>query len=221
MSFDAILAAIEASGAQEVAQVRAERDAHAGRLLAEAEDTARARREAARRAARWPAAGECARLWQAAKLEALRIVGEAREALVTQALTETRQRLAGLRAEADYPLILRRLTEEALAGLGGERCGRLEVDPHDEVLLRCVLSDLGFNWSIAPTLDSWGGLIAYSEDDRVVVTNTLEARFERAQPILQRELAALFESETETPPEVKDEARVCPASTMATPACTH
>jgi len=138
----------------------------------------------------------------------------------------TRQRLAGLpppdasgglRAEPGYPLILRRLVEEAIHALGPLPAGRsassppsapqhlsdggeedlpaLEVDPRDEVLLHHILDDLGLDLSIMPTLRCWGGVVARSGDGRVVVTNTLEARLERATPFLCRDLAAFFEKE--------------------------
>jgi len=44
-------------------------------------------------------------------------------------------------------------------------------------------------------LDCWGGLVAKSEDGRIVVINTLEERLERATPFLRRYLAAFFENE--------------------------
>jgi vacuolar-type H+-ATPase subunit E/Vma4 len=57
------------------------------------------------------------------------------------------------------------------------------------------LTDLGLTLPINYNLDCWGGLIAQSEDGRVVVINTLETRLERAIPYLRRYLAALYEEE--------------------------
>ena len=199
MSAEAILDAIEASGETEIAHLRAGTEARAQQILEEAERKAATIREQARRAALRPAAGERARRLHQAKLEALRSVGEVRTRLVEEALTETRQRLAGLRAEPDYPLILRRLVEEAIHALGDEKsdgsCPVLEIDPHDDGLLRRILDEPGPDLPIVPSLKCCGGVVARSGDGRIVVTNTLETRLERATPFLRRDLAAFFEKE--------------------------
>ena len=199
MSLEAILAAIEASGEAEAARLRAEAEARAQRILDEAERKASTVREEARRAALRPAAGERARRLHQAKLEALRRVGEVRTRLVDAALAETRQRLACLRTGPDYPLILRRLIEEAIDALGEEerhsRAAVLEADPRDDVSLQRILDELSLDVSVVFSLDGWGGVVARSGDGRIVVTNTLEARLERATPFLRRHLAAVFEQE--------------------------
>jgi V/A-type H+/Na+-transporting ATPase subunit E len=154
-------------------------------------------------------AGEHARRLHQAKLEALQIIGQARNRLVEEALAETRRRLIARRAGPNYPLVLRLLVVEAIRALGlhlspvdNYTNGKgdsdqgppvLEADPRDEALLRRILNDLSLNWPITPSLDCWGGVVARSGDGRVVVMNTLEARLERAVPFLRRDLAALFE----------------------------
>lgn len=193
MSLEAILEAIEAAGEAEVARLRAEMASRVREILAEAERLASARREEARQAALLPAAGERARQLHRAKLEALRMVGEVRERLIEMALAETRRRLVNLRPDPTYLLILRRLTEEAIAAISEEGPAIvLEADPRDEALLRRILRDLGLDVPLSLSLECWGGVVARSEDGRVVAMNTLEARLERAIPFLRRELAALF-----------------------------
>lgn len=204
MSLEAILAEIEASGEAEVVSLRAEAEARARQILNRAERDASARREAARRTALLPVPGERARLLHHAKLEALRAIGEVRDRLMETTLAETRQRLAGLRADPGYPLSLRRLTEEAIRVLGDEAVGTgaspswLEADPRDEALLRRILHDLELEAAVKPSLDGWGGLVARSGDGRIVAINTLEARLERATPFLRRDLAAFFEKGSES-----------------------
>jgi len=199
MSLEAILAAIEASGEAEVARLRAETGTRARQILAEAERTATSRRDEARQAVLLAVPGERARQLHHARLEALRTIGEVRNHLVETALAEARLQLANLRADSDYPLILRRLTEEAIRVLGDEAVGTgsapswLEADPRDEALLRRILHDLGIDLVIKTSLDCWGGLVARSGDGRIVAVNTLEARLERATPFLRRDLAAFFE----------------------------
>jgi len=199
MSLEAILAAVVASGEAEITRLRVEAESRAQQVLAEAERKAAAIREGARRAALVPSAGERAQRLHQAKLEALQTTGEVRNSFVNAALSEARQRLTNFRKDARYPGVLRRLTEEALSALGTERADGdrpvLEIDPRDERLLRCILDELGLDLSVLPSLGCRGGVVARSGDGRIVVTNTLEARFQRAEPLLRRELAALIEKE--------------------------
>jgi vacuolar-type H+-ATPase subunit E/Vma4 len=199
MSLDVILEAIEATGEAEAARQHAETEARVQQILAEATRVAATRREDRRRDTLLPAAGERSRRLHQARLEALRTTGAARERLVEEVLAETRRRLASIRADLDYPAILCRLTEEAVAVLGDEIADgsqpHLEADPRDEALLRRILSQLGLRITVTTPLACWGGVIVKSGSGQIVATNTLEARLERATPFLRRELAALMESQ--------------------------
>lgn len=201
MSLEAILAAIQASGEAEVDGLHTETAARVSQVLVEAERTAAVRREAARLEALRPAAAECARRLYRAKLEALRTVGQVREGLVQTTLAEAQQRLVDLRATPDYPVILRRLVDEAIHALAGDQLEghscRLEIDARDEVLAQQILADLGVDLTLTPCLNCWGGVVAYSADGRIVASNTLEARLERAMPFLRRDLATLFEQKAQ------------------------
>ena len=197
MSLEVILASIESAGEAEVDELHAEAEARAQQILEGAERKAAIVREEARRAALWPAAAERARRLHQAKLEALRTVGEIRDRLVETTLTETRRCLSELRADPEYPLILRRLIAEAIKALGeAELCsGRvvLEIDPRDERHIYPILNELGVNLQVVSPLQGWGGVVVTSGDGRVVVNNTLESRLQRATPFLCQDLVAFIE----------------------------
>jgi vacuolar-type H+-ATPase subunit E/Vma4 len=146
-----------------------------------------------------PAAREQARITHRARLNALRQLGEAREALIDTALDQTRGRLSGLRADEIYPTVYRHLVEEALSALnvsaGNSPKVFLQVDPRDQKLLEAHLKQLEWEVPVNYDLECWGGVIAKSEDHRVIVINTLEARLDKAAAYLRRYLAALFEEE--------------------------
>jgi vacuolar-type H+-ATPase subunit E/Vma4 len=92
-------------------------------------------------------------------------------------------------------MVLARLTDEAMAALQGSPAGaQLEADPRDRVLLESILRELDAQLTVKYNLECWGGVIAKSSDERVVVLNTLESRLEQATPYLHRHLAAWFES---------------------------
>jgi V/A-type H+-transporting ATPase subunit E len=197
MGLTAILQAIQATGEARVREIERQAQTRAQEVLVNAEADAQRLREEARATTLAKAAEERARIIHHARLEALRIVGDVREALVDRALDQTRGRLAGVRTAPSYPVVLRRLTEEALAELdySPEGIGKvqLQADPRDRVLLESILFDMGLDLPVRYELNCWGGLIAKSEDGRLVVINTLKARQERATPYLRRHLATLFE----------------------------
>ena len=58
-----------------------------------------------------------------------------------------------------------------------------------------ILADLKLDLSVDYQLDCWGGVIAKSEDGRVVVINTFESRLEHATAYLRSHLAAMFEED--------------------------
>ena len=202
MSLQAILEAIYAAGEEEARQIESEARAKSQELLAAAEGEAEALRLRACQAAERPAAQECARIRQQARLESWRIAGAAREALIARALEGLREELASLRSRRDYPAILGGLAREALAELAPclspEEAPRLEADARDAALLDPLLSALGRAVTLDPGRRCWGGVRATSADGRVAVDNTLESRLERAMPSLRLHLATVFDAPAET-----------------------
>jgi len=197
MSLDAILETIRASGLEQVQEIDARAQAQADKILAEARQEAqRIKAEACAEAAA-PAVRERARILQQAHLEVIRITGDARETLVDEAIEQARARLVNIREENRYPAVLRRLALDALSDLAqsAEETSkvRLEADPRDRERLEIILQEIDLDLQRNYDLQCAGGLAAKSEDGRVAVINTLEARLERGQPYLRRYLAALFE----------------------------
>ncbi len=199
MSLEAILEAISAAGDAQVGEIEARTRTQVYEILANARVEAEDIDEDGYNTAFAPAAKERARIIHRARLEAMHIEGEAREALVDMTLERTRGALAGLRTDRQYPEVLCQLLEEALAELSSsmelEAKIHLEADRRDRVLLESLLRHLAVDLEVSYTQECWGGLIARSEDGRVVVDNLLETRLERAIPFLRQYLAAWFEDE--------------------------
>lgn len=105
-------------------------------------------------------------------------------------------RLLELLADASAPA---RLREELLRYLGRDRAALvLHVDPRDEALARELVEKRGLRAAVVADIETAGGLVATSADERVVVTNTVEARLERARATLADEVdRALFEGGAE------------------------
>jgi vacuolar-type H+-ATPase subunit E/Vma4 len=209
MSLEAILEAIRDAGDAQVGEIEARTHTQVYEILANARVETEEVEEDAYNTAIAPAAKERARIIHRARLEAIRVVGEAREALVDMTLERTRGVLAGLRTDRQYPEVLCRLLEEALAELRSslehQAIIHLEADRRDRALLESLLKHLDVDIEVSYIKECWGGLVARSEDGRVVVDNLLETRLERAIPFLRQYLAAWYEdkqwqiSTTETP----------------------
>ena len=211
MGLHAILEAIRSDGEARVAELEKRAYAQAHELIANARLEAERIKENAYASALEPATREKARIIHRARLEALQTIGNTRKAMVDTALEQARGRLATIRTDPVYPRVMKKLLLEALTELEGslakERDDQtdeltkphvgvhLVVDPRDRALVESLLCELDMQVSISDTLQCWGGLCARSEDGRVVVINTLEARLEQAIPYLRRFLAALFEND--------------------------
>lgn len=199
MSLHNILEAIYAEGNSQVHEIEARAFTQCSEIIADAHLESEKIKAEVRAKTIAPAYKERARIIQKARLEALQIIGDAREELVDTALSHVHEQLASIRTDNAYPMILRKLLQESLTELKGSLTNKgkikLEADPRDKVVLKDILNDLNLDFSICYTLDCWGGVIAKSEDDCIVVINTLETRLERATPYLRCYLAALFESE--------------------------
>ncbi|MBI5943271.1 MAG: hypothetical protein HY864_02785 [Chloroflexi bacterium] len=198
MSLQAILEKIRTVGEMQIQEIERNARSRAGGILAQARMEAQQAEEDASLTTSAPAIAERARILHRARLDALRLVGSVRESLVDAALEQTRALLSSLRSDSAYPTVLRTLTEEALAQLTlseGEGKPQLLADPRDRGLMEEILKDQSSNISVRFELSCWGGVIAQSEDGRVVVINTLEARLKQATPFLRHHLAVFFEED--------------------------
>jgi len=197
VSLEAILQAIIVSGEAQVSQIEEQTRAQVAEILAGANhEAARAKAKAFNNTVA-PAARERSRILHLAKLEVLHAISGLRETLVDTALEGASSRLSGIRAQAAYRDVLLRLTQESLteikSSFGESQAACLEIDPRDRPVMDAILAEIGLNLQVKESLDCWGGLVASSEDGRVVVINTLESRLKRATPNLRRYAPGLFE----------------------------
>lgn len=189
MSLDAILLAIEQTGAQQVAAEQEATQQTVAKILAGARETAAARREAAHEETMRPLAQERIKRQHQTQLTARQIVSQAQEDVVTDILAATKERLPQCRCTDAYPDILRQLVQEALSHLKEDGVPIIIGDRRDADLLHAIRDSLKTAVSLQLTLTCWGGVVVTSEDGRVIVDNTLQARFQRARPRLRQMLA--------------------------------
>jgi vacuolar-type H+-ATPase subunit E/Vma4 len=197
MSLQPILEKIRATGESQIQEIEKDAQAKSNEILARARMEAEQVEEDACADTSSPAVAERARIIHRARLESLHIVGTVRENLVDTAISRMREQLATSRSDSAYPTVLRALVEESLTQLNaseGKGNFQLLADPRDKKLLDKILKDLKLNTLVRYELNCWGGVTAQSEDGRVVVINTLEARLNQATPFLRQHLASTFEA---------------------------
>ena len=211
MSLQAILEAVAAAGEAEVNQIQERAAVNAREILANAMFEGDQAREDARVAASAPASRERARILHDARLQALQITGNVREALIDETLAKLRQELKDLRTKADYPQLLKYWVAETLSdlsdkapedtgdaftGAGSDQWVLIEADPRDRDWIETIHKQTGQDLEVRYCLNCWGGIIARTADDQIVAVNTIESRLERALPSLRRSLADFFENQT-------------------------
>lgn len=185
MALEKLLASLETEAAAEAAQLEAETEQEAARILEGARAEALALAEQVARSGEEELRQEAEQRRAAARLEAAAALREARERAFQEFLAEVRARLADLRGLPGYPATLRALVRESLAAL--PTAATVRVDPRDEALVRELLDELGTEAEVSTTLESAGGVELATADGRTA-RNTIEERLENAE----QELRLLF-----------------------------
>ena len=179
MGLEAIVSAIAAEAATQVAEIRAGAERQVAELLDEARiraDLERRERKVGRDAA---AERARARIVNRAHLEADRLLAEAREEMFQEALVRLHRRLEEVAAGDEYPDILRRLLAEATAVLHDEGL-TIRVRATDGPAMQRIVAENSMQSAVDPSLECLGGLDLETADGRAV-RNTVAARLVRAE----------------------------------------
>lgn len=143
--------------------------------------------------ARVEATRELQREVNAANLKSTRAQTDVRREVYDEVFAAVRTKLEEMRASATYPDVFRALVCDAITGLGAGL--EVHIDPRDTEHLDAFLAS-GVSTQIVkvvPDLSSLGGVIAYSENGRVMRDNTLEARLERVRVERARDIWDVLE----------------------------
>jgi len=201
MSLEHILQALEAETDRQIAEIERAAQAEIERIKAEAEAEAEAVCRKHRAAGQAMLQVERTRRLNRAKLEASQQVLQTREKLIIAALAATRQHLVALTAAETYPPLLRQLTEESVATLGKTQPLCLRARKTDVELMNQIAQELGLSATVigdltdgdssepAPCL---GGLAVSTADNRISLTNTLEARLQRVAQLYRAQIAEII-----------------------------
>lgn len=116
----------------------------------------------------------------------MRVIKE-KDAAIQRAFAEAKKRLSDFRDRGTYKENLKDMIQEAVGELEGEKV-RFHIDKRDEDLCKQILAELNQNSEIITDLTSAGGLNVSTQDEKVVVFNTIESRLNNARELLKREI---------------------------------
>jgi V/A-type H+/Na+-transporting ATPase subunit E len=158
MSLESLVEEIRRRGEADLAAITAARDAERAKVVAQRDQRIEQVRAESARATEAEVARERAQRLAAAKLQARKLLYEARERRLGTAVTETRTLLQEYTRSTQYPAVLKRMAAAATDALGKQI--RISGRGEDAYLLAKVAGK-GFDPTPQPIL---GGLVAETTD---------------------------------------------------------
>jgi len=168
---------ILAEADQKVEAIRKEAEERAERIVAQAKRRAAAERQA-----------ELARAESAAELRVATARMQAKGEMIERVRVEVERALLDMPKKPEYPEVLRRLAEEALAALPGAKT--VALSPDDLPHLEAWASEKGV--TLKPEEAVRLGVRVYSEKGTSYVENTLPGRLERTWETLSSRVSEIL-----------------------------
>lgn len=191
MALEDILRALEEKAETRIEGIQSEAQQRVAEIISEverdAEHTRRVRLKKVEEAVR----SEATAIVYSASLKAKNELIKAQEETVDEAFRTAENSLGELNKEESYPNILGVLLDEVLEFFDGEAV--LQVRSEDRPLVEKVMAERQRPYRISDTpLESSGGLIGSSLGGKVVVSNTFEARLDKARDKLRLEISKIL-----------------------------
>jgi V/A-type H+-transporting ATPase subunit E len=202
MSLNRILEALEAEAGQQVAEIERSTQAEIDRIRAQAQAEAEAVQQKHMAANQASLQVERTRRLNRARQAASQIILNARESLMASTLACAAEHLAAFSAAEAYPGLLHQLTREVIGPLGPNRQLCLHVREGDVALMQPIVRGLGLTARVMGDLDGvsdsgresdcLGGLVVTTADERIRLTNTLQARLDRVAKLQRAQIAEII-----------------------------
>ena len=191
MALEDILRALEEKAETRIEGIQSEAQQRVAEIISEverdAEHTRRVRLKKVEEAVR----SEATAIVYSASLKAKNELIKAQEETVDEAFRTAENSLGELNKDESYPNILGVLLDEVLEFFDGEAV--LQVRSEDRPLVEKVMAERQRPYRISDTpLESSGGLIGSSLGGKVVVSNTFEARLDKARDKLRLEISKIL-----------------------------
>lgn len=192
MAIEDIFKALDEQARRECDDLLAVAEGQAASIMEEARREADRLTQAKVGAAGEAAAVKASKTLNAGRLDARKRLAGVRDAAVVRVFDDTLVTLRSFRSAPQYSAVFNALAEEALAGVEGP-C-ELVVDPADAGLARDVAASHGGACTVSTGITSVGGVVVDAAGGRVVRSNSLESRLEKARGLIQARVAEILSS---------------------------
>ncbi|MBI1882942.1 MAG: hypothetical protein HYS08_01885 [Chlamydiae bacterium] len=187
MSMESMLSNLEQEAELEKKKLHEEAESEAKQILKKAEEEAsKIRAEILSKSKRIMDLEEAKAIGNA-RTQANRLLLEARQKEIEKIFQTSREKILQLSQEVDYSELLLNLIQESLIGVSGKIVA--EVSPNDVKLAQDLFKRLKREAQIQANPKISKGVIISTEDHRLRIENTLEARFEKALNALKAEVS--------------------------------
>lgn len=187
MPYEELIESVEASAKEKISELKEKTYRESTEIIKEAEskdENIRMRYfEAVNKAVEIERNEAIVKIKEETRMQLIRVKDE----MYQKAFSEAKAILSSARENANYENCFRKMLKEAAVELAGEEI-RLHIDKRDENLCKKLLPELNLNCEIITDLTCAGGLNASTKDEKLLVFNTIETRFERAKVLLKSEI---------------------------------
>jgi len=191
LALEDILRALEEKAETRIEGIQSEAQQRVAEIISEVERDAEHTRRVRLRKVEEAVRSEATAIVYSASLKAKNELIKAQEETVDEAFRTAENSLGELNKEESYPNILGVLLDEVLEFFDGEAV--LQVRSEDRPLVEKVMAERQRPYRISDTpLESSGGLIGSSLGGKVVVSNTFEARLDKARDKLRLEISKIL-----------------------------
>ena len=197
MELDAILDGIKKAGEQQIAQIEREAEQQSSQILGKVQSEAEGQKNRILSDGKTRLNREQALITQQAVIHALQIHADARQTLIEDVLVQVQDRFKELRKDKDYEKVLSNLVAETMQSITPSLLPDQQIvlhfDPRDKKIAERTIEGYEQPISIQYDIECSGGCNAETDDSKVYVLNTVESRFEHAEPYIRQNLSIFFE----------------------------
>ena len=197
MELDAILDGIKKAGQQQIAEIERTAEQQASQILGIVQGEAEGQKNRILSDGKTRLNREQALITQQAVIQSLQIHADARQTLIENVLTQVQDRFKDLRNDKEYEKILTSLVAETMQSitpslLPGQKIV-LHFDNRDQKIAEGIVKQYNQPVMVQYDIKCSGGCNAETDDSKVYVLNTVESRFEHAEPYVRQDLSIFFE----------------------------
>lgn len=190
MSIESMLSALEHDAEAEKKKILEETQRQIAAILSEDQIKADSIRRHHMNKARDASDIEEAKALGSARSQASNMILQARKQAFEIVYARARERIRTLTQDNEYPQILAGLIQEAASGLSGRVAA--EVAPQDVHTAQQIFKRLNISADIKASPAVFGGVILKSDEQRMVIENTLESRLAKVMQAATSELASVL-----------------------------